>query len=144
MNGATALPWVSRMSPPKSAIMIRMGSNQNFFRTRTKAHSSRTKSTLPSELPPHGVRGRPRRPPGDPVARGRAIEGDLERGLAEEPHEEPDGRDREVEEEPEDDRARDALQKEPKAGPPAVERGQRGGSDHGQDDEDGAHRQRPR
>ena len=43
MNGANALPWVSTMRPPTSAIATRMGYSQSFRRALRKAQSSWTK-----------------------------------------------------------------------------------------------------
>src|SRR5664279_2706389 len=48
MNGAIAEPFVSTTSPPKITIMIRIGSSQNFFRTRINRQSSATKSIFVS------------------------------------------------------------------------------------------------
>src|SRR6188768_2691224 len=44
MNGAIAEPLVSTTRPPNTTIMIRIGSSQNFFRTRMKRQSSDRKS----------------------------------------------------------------------------------------------------
>ena len=43
MKGATAEPLVRTMSPPKAAMTKKIGSSQNFFRTRMKAQNSRKK-----------------------------------------------------------------------------------------------------
>lgn len=40
MNGAIADPWLSTMSPPKAALMMKIGNSQNFLRTRMKSHNS--------------------------------------------------------------------------------------------------------
>ena len=40
MNGATAEPWLSTISPPNSAIITMIGKSQNFLRTRRNIHNS--------------------------------------------------------------------------------------------------------
>jgi hypothetical protein len=40
MKGATAVPWVSTIRPPKIAIVMMTGSSQYFLRTRKKAQNS--------------------------------------------------------------------------------------------------------
>src|SRR5450759_2407054 len=69
MNGAIAEPLVSTTSPPNTTIMIRIGSSQNFFRTRINRQSSATKSILcPLELVFHRLGRWPGRRSHDPVA----------------------------------------------------------------------------
>src|SRR6516164_11097830 len=46
MNGATAVPLVSTMRPPKNASTIKIGSNQNFLRVRRNAQNSRRNETI--------------------------------------------------------------------------------------------------
>jgi hypothetical protein len=43
MKGATALPWLKIINPPKMAMTKMIGRSQNFFRTRRNIHSSFTK-----------------------------------------------------------------------------------------------------
>src|SRR5918994_4409402 len=51
MNGATAVPWVSTISPPNSAIIRMIGKSQYCLRERLKCQSSATKViAVPSEL----------------------------------------------------------------------------------------------
>src|SRR5262245_6504804 len=70
MNGAIAEPLVSTTRPPKTTIMIRIGSSQNFLRTRMKRQSSPTNSIIFSlELVLHCIRRGPGRRAHDPVAR---------------------------------------------------------------------------
>src|ERR1700759_2462243 len=52
MNGATALPFVSTMSPPSSTIMTRIGRSQNFFRTLMNDQSSATNDITTLQGPP--------------------------------------------------------------------------------------------
>ena len=40
MKGATALPWVTTISPPNKNIIMIIGKSQNFFLTRIKRHNS--------------------------------------------------------------------------------------------------------
>ena len=68
MNGATALPLVRTITPPKRASITITGTSQYFFRMRMKLQSSEMKEIKTcSELPAHGVRGGPRRGAIDPV-----------------------------------------------------------------------------
>src|SRR6185369_13292630 len=102
MNGATADPWVSTMSPPNSTRISTIGRSQNFFRSRMNAQSSTTKSPislLPLELP-HHVRGRSRRAP-DAIGLARPLEGSTHRVTARETHHQPERRDDAVEHHPE-------------------------------------------
>src|SRR5262245_60591977 len=118
MNGATALPLVRTMSPPRSAIMMRMGTSQYFFRTRMKAQSSATKAVMArSELPRHGVGRGPRRAPLDPVGRCAGLAPEPQRVLAETTHEHAHRRHRPVEEERHHHRADAAVEQETESEP---------------------------
>ncbi len=46
MNGATAEPSVNMTSPPNTTIMTKIGSIQNFLRTRMKVQSSPRKASM--------------------------------------------------------------------------------------------------
>ena len=50
MNGATADPWVNTINPPINTNTIRIGSNQNFFRTFKNFQNSAKKDILTSKL----------------------------------------------------------------------------------------------
>ncbi len=65
MNGATVEPWVRTISPPISTIMRRMGSSQNFFLTRMKAHNSDKNDILAPKTGWTKI--------GDPAREGRAV-----------------------------------------------------------------------
>src|SRR5437899_933082 len=98
MKGATAEPCASRISPPNTSSMSRIGASQNFFRTRRNAQSSaRIDMMLPagywliSELVLHRFRFDRRTLARNPV--GLKVGTPLERQhvLAEKPHD-PTGR----------------------------------------------------
>src|SRR6185369_10303585 len=104
MNGATADPWVSTMSPPNSTRISTIGSSQNFLRSRMNAHNSTAKSPisfLPSELSQH-VRGRPRLAP-YPICLPGALELPAHGVVTDEPHQQAERCDDDVEDHPEDD-----------------------------------------
>src|SRR5262249_42967911 len=102
MKGATAEPLVRTISPPKIAIMMNTGSNQNFFRTLRKAQNSRRKLIIDtSELVLECLRRGARRRAGDPVALHRRLEFASHWILASQPHQETDGTNAEVEQNPE-------------------------------------------
>lgn len=46
MKGAIAEPWVRTTRPPNTAIITRIGSSQNFFRTFRKRQSSPKKDRV--------------------------------------------------------------------------------------------------
>jgi hypothetical protein len=46
MNGATAVPFVSTMSPPNMAMTMNTGSSQYFLRSSKNATNSRRKETM--------------------------------------------------------------------------------------------------
>src|SRR5882672_2896742 len=50
MNGATALPLVNTVKPPKTSMAMRTGSNQNFLRTRKNFQILPTKDSIDSSL----------------------------------------------------------------------------------------------
>src|SRR6185437_16174769 len=113
MNGAIAEPLVSTIRPPKTTIMIRIGSSQNFLRSRMKAQSSTIMAPMDedpfeigyarSELVAHRLRRRARRRAVDPVGRGPAVELQPQEILAEGPHHEADRRDGQEEQHAEHD-----------------------------------------
>ena len=57
MNGATAVPFVSTMSPPKMAMTMNTGSSQYFLRSRKNAANSRRKDTIVLRIGSSGYRG---------------------------------------------------------------------------------------
>src|SRR6267143_3422233 len=97
MNGAIALPCVSTINAPNSAMTNRIGSNQNFFRVMTKAASSLAKLSMTLELPPHRLGRRAGRPPLDPVTLCSRIELQRQGMPPKHSHHESDGRDTRVE-----------------------------------------------
>src|SRR5258708_38219824 len=98
-----AEPFVSTIRPPKITIMIKIGSSQNFLRSRMKAQSStrmepidrsfRDQNWSRSELVLHGLRRRSRRRAVDPVALGLGIEPQTQEILARGAHDEADRHD---------------------------------------------------
>src|SRR5262249_47636265 len=69
MNGATAVPLVSTMSPPNRAMTMNTGSSQYFLRSSKNAANSRRKEIIGrSELVHEAVGRRARRLSRDPVA----------------------------------------------------------------------------
>src|SRR5947209_5304910 len=99
MNGAMAEPCVATSRAPNSAIVIIIGANQYFLRTRRKAQNSTTKLPIeiPSELLPHGGRATWRLPL-DPVAGSIRIGRKAQRPLAQQPHQKRHRRDNKEEE----------------------------------------------
>src|SRR6516162_4457947 len=74
MKGATAEPLVSTISPPKSAMTMKTGSNQYFLRVRRNAQNSARKPVIrPSELVVESLRCRTGWLAGDPVGFGRRL-----------------------------------------------------------------------
>src|SRR5215471_4385070 len=88
MNGATAVPLVSTMRPPKNASTIKIGSNQNFLRVRRNAQNSRRNETIikDSELVLESVRGRARRLARYPVRINIRLESQTQDVLARQTH----------------------------------------------------------
>src|SRR5262245_16872174 len=98
MKGATAEPFVRTINPPKMAIMMNTGSNQNFFLTLRKAQNSLRKLVIDaSELVLECFRRRARRRADDPIAHRRRFEFASQWILASQPHQEADGTNAEVE-----------------------------------------------
>src|SRR5581483_12463197 len=107
-NGAIAEPLVSTIRPPKITIMIRIGSSQNFLRSRMKAQSSTRMAPIGQvlsrlELILHGFGLGPRRRTLDPVALGGGIHLGAQEVLAEGAHHQSDRRDGDEEEQPQHD-----------------------------------------
>src|SRR5215510_8961568 len=93
MNGATAVPLVSTMSPPNMAMTMNTGSSQYFLRSSKNAANSRRKDTIArSELVQEAVRGRAWRLSRYPVAFALRLEAKPQRVFATEPHEPGDER----------------------------------------------------
>src|SRR4030095_3389996 len=144
MNGATALPCVSTMRPPKTASMSTMGSSQYFFRIRRKTHNSlRIEIIAPSELVSHRVWGRTRRSALEPVGIGLAVDSQPEQILAERPEHERYGSDGPVEEQGHDHGGDESLQEEAQSEPQAVERAEHLGPDERGNEEHDGHHQGP-
>src|SRR5512146_3067655 len=138
MNGATALPSVSTISPAKTASMTTIGSSQYFFRNRRKSQSSRSTGIMDSsELLAHRVRGRSRRPAVDPVGGGRAVDPEPEQVLAQQPQHQGHRRDRTVEQQRHDGKRDEPLQEQAQPEPEAVERAQQPGPETGHDQKEG-------
>src|SRR5438132_1318457 len=98
MKGATAEPLVRTISPPKMAIIMNTGSNQNFFRTPRNAQNSRRKLIIDvSELVLECLRRRAGRCADDPIALRCRLEFPPHWILASQPHQKADGTDAEVE-----------------------------------------------
>src|ERR1700755_774496 len=125
MKGATAEPLVRITRPPNTTIITRIGSSQNFLRTRMKRQSSASKSIqFPSKLIAHALRRRPPRIAHDPVT--------IAIRLAPEPQEfragyaqnQADWPDRQVENQPHDDRVDDVVQQQAEPEPDDIERPQ--------------------
>src|SRR5207248_2885108 len=135
MNGAIALPCVSTISAPNSAMTSRIGSNQNFFRVMTKAASSLAKLSMTLELPPHRLGRRAGRPPLDPIALGVRVELQRQGMPSEHSHQESDGRDARVEDDAQSDRVDHPVQQQTQRQPPTVERTERRRTDDGRQSE---------
>src|SRR5215510_4881894 len=123
MNGATAVPLVSTMSPPKMAMTTNTGSSQYFLRSSKNAANSRRKDTIArSELLHEAVGRRAWRLSRDPVAFALRLEAKPQRVFSAEPHEPADRRNAAIVYDPQRERAHDREQDEPKLGPQPVER----------------------
>src|SRR5689334_13347273 len=111
MKGATALPWASNNKPPKISSITKMGSSQNFFRTRRNAQNSFTNDDIWSppyskalKLIRHSLGRRPRRTPLNPVTGSAGIQGQPQGIFTEQPEDQRCRRDYEEKEQPHDDR----------------------------------------
>src|SRR5262249_60313940 len=125
MNGATAVPLVSTMSPPNMAMTMNTGSSQYFLRSSRNAANSRRKDTIArSELLHQAVGRRARRPSRFPVTFALRLEAKPQRVFAAEPHEPADRRDAAIGHDPQHEGAHDRKQDEAKLGPQPVERGE--------------------
>src|SRR5438128_8891763 len=94
MKGAMAEPCVATSSAPNNAMVIIIGANQYFLRTRRKAQNSAMKLPIeiPSELLPHGGRATWRFAL-DPVAGSTRIGCEAQWPLSQYPHEKRHRRD---------------------------------------------------
>src|SRR6516165_1112294 len=97
MKGATAEPLVSTMSPPKMTIMMKIGANQYFFRTRRNDQNSRRKDSIGSILILHRFRRRPRWRSVDPVAHRIGVTTQSQRVFAEYAHQQRNRRHGQIE-----------------------------------------------
>src|ERR1041384_3307593 len=110
MNGATALPFVKTIRPPKIPIITRIGKSQNFLRALIKAQSSRASpSIFGSELVFHCIRRDTGRVALHPVARRVTVDPQIEKILAERPHNQTHRNDTEDKEKTHDDRVDDFV-----------------------------------
>src|SRR5215831_12020695 len=123
MKGAMAEPLVSTKRPPNAAIMIRIGSSQNFLRTRRNKQNSRRNDSMGpfSELVLHRFGTCLGRAACDPVGVTGMIGAHPKRILAERAHEEADRQDRRIEYESQHHWAHDLRQEMPQALPDPVE-----------------------
>src|SRR3989442_4967291 len=125
MNGATAVPLVSTMSPPNRAMTMNTGSSQYFLRSSKNAANSRRKETIArSELVHEAVGGRAWRLSRLPVTFALRLEAKPQRVFAAEPHEPADRRDAAIVHDPQHEGAHDREQDEAELGPQPVERGE--------------------
>src|SRR5262249_28571223 len=125
MNGATAVPLVSTMSPPNMAMTMNTGSSQYFLRSSKNAVNSRRKDTIArSELVHEAVGRRAWRLSRFPVTFALRLEAKPQRVFAAEPHEPADRRDAAIVHDPQHEGAHDRKQDEAKLGPQPVERGE--------------------
>src|SRR4030095_10747487 len=125
MKGATAVPWVSTVSPPKMAMTTNTGSSQYFLRSSKNAANSRRKETIArSELVHEAVGGRAWRLSRFPVTFALRLEAKPQRVLAAEPHEPADRRDAAIVHDPQHEGAHDREEDEAKLGPQPLERGE--------------------
>src|SRR5690606_1317743 len=121
-KGATAEPLVSTISPPNSAMTRRIGSSQNFLRTRMNCQSSPTNVIgTSSELLFQAVGGRTGRLACDPVADGARVSARRNGRAAERAHEQTRWRDHAIEDDRQHDRADEAKQQQPKRHPGTIE-----------------------
>src|SRR6266700_1299350 len=125
MNGATAVPLVSTMSPPNRAMTMNTGSSQYFLRSSKNAANSRRKETIArSELVHEAVGGRAWRLSRFPVTFALRLEAKPQRVFAAEPHEPADRRDAAIVHDPQHEGAHDREQDEAELGPQPVQRGE--------------------
>src|SRR5262245_59507850 len=125
MNGATAVPLVSTMSPPNIAMTMNTGSSQYFLRSSKNAANSRRKEIIAhSELVHEAVVRRAWRLSRDPLAFALRLEAKPQRVFSAEPHEPADRRNAAIVYDPQRERAHDREQDEAKLGPQPVERGE--------------------
>src|SRR5439155_3017828 len=143
MNGAIALPCVSTISAPNSAMTSRIGSNQNFFRVMTKAASSIAKLSMTLELPPDRLGRRAGRPPLDPIALGVRVELQRQGMPSEHSHQESDGRDARVEDQAQDERVDHSVEQKAQPQPQSVDRAERRWTDHGKHEKDARDQEPP-
>src|SRR6516164_11668991 len=123
MNGATAVPLVSTMSPPNMAMTMNTGSSQYFLRSSKNAVNSRRKDTIVrSELVHEAVGRRAWRLSRFPVTFALRLEAKPQRVFAAEPHEPADRRNAAIIYDPQGERAHDREQDEAQLGPQPVER----------------------
>src|SRR5215831_10687431 len=142
MNGATAVPLVSTMSPPKMAMTTNTGSSQYFLRSSKNAANSRRKDTIArSELLHQAVGRRAWRPSCFPVTFALRLEAKPQRVFAAEPHEPADRRDAAIVHDPQHEGAHDREEDEAKLGPQPVELGEQAGAVKGDQREDNGCRQ---
>src|ERR1700730_8095816 len=123
MNGATAVPFVSTISPPNMAMTMNTGSSQYFLRSSKNAANSRRKEIIGhSELFHEAVGRRARRLSRDPVAFALRLEAKPQRVFSTEPHEPADWRNAAIVYERQREWAHDREQDEAQLGPQPVER----------------------
>src|SRR3982074_79357 len=133
MKGATAVPWVRTIKPPKITIMTRIGNSQYFLRSRMNAMSSARKAIVRIlELTFHrgrcwtGLRTR------DPVTPSRRRRFQPQGILARQTHQYRDRSDRQKEQQAHDQRIDGVMQQQAEFEPDAVHgaqqlRGKQGG-----------------
>src|SRR5258708_5524089 len=147
MKGAIAEPLVSTIKPPKITIMIRIGSSQNFLRSRMNAQSSTMMDPIStssmSELVAHRLRRRAGRRALDPIALGGAVDLHPQEILAECAHQQADRHDGDEEQQPQHDRVHDLVDQQAELGPKLVERRQYARRRIGCDQKDSCQRQHP-
>src|SRR3981189_1811155 len=146
MNGATTEPWASTSRPPRTTLMMMMGSSQYLRRAPRKCHICVTKSIFRLlEHVPVAVVRRSRRIAFDPVARLRRLEAPAHRVASERAHQQSYRREYGKEDHAEHDRANHAPQQLAQLHPGAVERREPCGAREGhQGHHDGEREQRQR
>src|SRR5260221_8741388 len=123
MNGATAVAFVSTISPRNRAMAMNTGSSQYFLRSSKNAANSRRKEIIGhSELVHEALGRRAWRLSRDPVAFALRLEEKLQRVFSAEPHEPADWRNAAIVHDPQRERAHDREQDEAQLGPQPVER----------------------
>src|SRR5215471_8890704 len=142
MNGATAVPLVSTMSPPNRAMTMNTGSSQYFLRSSKNAATSRRKDTIArSELLHQAVGRRTWRPSRFPATFAHRLEAKSQRVCATEPHEPANRRDAAIVHDPEHEGAHDREEDEAKLGPQPIERSEQARTVKGDEREHDGHRQ---